>query len=102
LGLQHRDWKTGTGTTALVEVVHRRDHPHGVRAKSGYRRVHIGSALDRLYGDHVWWLCEQGAHVVLNDWDSAYIFCNLHRGQRFAPLRGESGLRSYRQLTSSR
>ncbi|MET9089717.1 site-specific integrase [Streptomyces sp. NPDC004237] len=51
LGLQHRDWKTGTGTTAQVEVVHREDHPYGLRAKSGWRRVFIGSEMDRLYGD---------------------------------------------------
>lgn len=90
LGLQHRDWKTGTGTTAQVEIVRREDHPYGLRAKSGYRRVFIGSELDRLYGDWVWALCEAGADVVLDDWDGAYIFCNLHRGRRFAPLRPES------------
>jgi site-specific recombinase XerD len=90
LGLRHRDWKTGTGTTAQVEVVRREDHPHGLRAKSGHRRVFIGSALDRLYGDWVWALCEAGADVELDDWDNAYIFCNLHRGRRFAPLRPES------------
>ncbi len=90
LGLRHRDWKTGTGTTAQVEVVHREDHPHGLRAKSGHRRVFVGSVLDRLYGDWVWALCEAGADVELDDWDDAYIFCNLHRGRRFAPLRAES------------
>ena len=63
---------------------------HGMRAKSGYRRIFIGSALDRLYGDWVWALCEAGADVELEDWDGAYIFCNLHRGRRFAPLRPES------------
>ncbi|MFJ2631482.1 MULTISPECIES: tyrosine-type recombinase/integrase [unclassified Streptomyces] len=81
LGLRHRDWKTGTGTTAQVEVVHREDHPHGLRAKSGYRRVFVGSSLDRLYGDWVWALCEAGADVELDDWDDAYIFCNLYRGR---------------------
>ncbi|MBZ6081540.1 site-specific integrase [Streptomyces olivaceus] len=90
IGLRHRDWKTGTGTTAQVEVVHREDHPHGVRAKSGHRRVFVGSALDRLYGDWVWALCEAGADVELGDWDDAYIFCNLRRGSRFAPIRPES------------
>ncbi|WP_345680226.1 tyrosine-type recombinase/integrase [Yinghuangia aomiensis] len=90
LGLRHRDWQAGTGTTARIEVVHRPDHPHGVRAKSGYRRIFVGSALDRLYGDWVWALCEAGADVEVEDWDDAYIFCNLHRGRRFAPLRPES------------
>jgi site-specific recombinase XerD len=90
LGLRHRDWKTGTGTTAQIEVVHQEGHPYGLRAKSGYRRIFIGSTLDRLYGDWVWALCEAGADVELDDWDGAYIFCNLHRGRRFAPLRPES------------
>lgn len=90
LGLRHSDWKTGTGTTAQVGVVHREDHPHGLRAKSGHRRIFIGSALDRLYGDWVWALCEAGADAELDDWDNAYIFCNLHRGRRFAPIRPES------------
>lgn len=97
LGLQHRDWKTGTGDTALVEVVERDDHPHGQRAKSGSRRIHVGAGLDRLYGEWVWALCEAGADVELEDWDRAYIFCNLHRGRRFAPLRPES---IYKHLTS--
>ncbi len=97
LGLQHRDWKTSTGDTALVEVVERDDHPHGQRAKSGSRRIHVGAGLDRLYGDWVWALCEAGADVELEDWDRAYIFCNLHRGRRFAPLRPES---IYKHLTS--
>lgn len=97
LALQHRDWRTGTGSTAMIEVAGRDDHPHGVRAKSGFRQLHIGSELDRLYGDWVWALCELGADAVLEDWDSAYIFCNLHRGERFAPLRPES---VYKHLTS--
>ncbi|WP_411139379.1 tyrosine-type recombinase/integrase [Streptomyces sp. C10] len=90
LGLRHRDWRTGTGTTAQVGVVYREDHPYGLRAKSGHRRVFIGSALDRLYGDWVWALCEAGADFELDDWDNAYIFCNLHRGRRFAAIRPES------------
>ncbi|WP_171068960.1 tyrosine-type recombinase/integrase [Actinomadura geliboluensis] len=90
LALQHRDWSPGTGGTAVIRVMERYDHPHGLRPKSGYRRVVIGSRLDRLYGDWVWALCEAGADVALHDWDSAYIFCNLHRGERFGPLRPSS------------
>lgn len=86
LSLQHRDWKTGTGDTPQVEVWPRDTHPHEQRAKSGFRRIHIGSSLDRLYGEWVWALCEAGADAALADWDSAYIFCNLHHGERFAPL----------------
>ena len=89
LSLQHRDWRTGTGDTAVVEVVPR-DHPYGLVPKSGHRRVHVGSRLDRLYGDYVWHLCELGADAALADWDSAYIFCNVAREPFFAPLRPES------------
>lgn len=97
LSLQHRDWRTGTGSTASIEIVDRDRHPHGLRVKSGYRRIYIGSALDRLYGDWVWALCDLGADIELRDWDSAFIFCNLHRGDRFAPLRAES---VYKHLAS--
>ena len=55
LSLQHRDWNTARSTTATVSVVDR-PHPYGIAAKSGLRRIHIGSRLDRLYGDYVWWL----------------------------------------------
>ncbi|MET9089671.1 tyrosine-type recombinase/integrase [Streptomyces sp. NPDC004237] len=51
------------------------------------------------HGDWVWALCEAGADVVLDDWDSAYIFCNLHRGRRFAPLRPESVYRHLGVMT---
>ncbi|MDQ1304940.1 MAG: hypothetical protein QG671_768, partial [Actinomycetota bacterium] len=34
LGLGHRDWHTGCGDTAFVELVPR-DHPHRVRVKGG-------------------------------------------------------------------
>lgn len=50
----------------------------------------IGSGLDRLYGDYVWWLCERGADAAVAEWDSAYIFCNVHRAPLFGPLRPET------------
>lgn len=100
LSLQHRDWHTGIGgKSAWVSIVSR-PHPHGLSAKSGERDVHIGSRLDRLYADYVWWLCDRGADAALNDWDSAYIFCNTMRAPLFAPLRTESvyaHLRSMKQ-----
>lgn len=89
LSLQHRDWWTGRGDTASVQVVPR-PHPFGLVPKSGARRVFIGSGLDRLYGDYVWWLCERGADAAVADWDSAYIFCNVHRAPLFGPLRPET------------
>ncbi|SKX63923.1 transposase [Mycobacteroides abscessus subsp. abscessus] len=89
LSLQHRDWNTGRSATAEVSIVDR-PHPHGIATKSGSRRVHVGSRLDRLYGDYVWWLCDRGADVVINDWDSSYIFCNTQRGPLYGPLRAET------------
>ena len=89
LCLQHRDWDTARSSTPAVEVVDR-PHPHGLAVKSGARRVHIGSRLDRLYGDYVWWLCDRGADAAVGDWESSYIFCNIDRGTPYAPLRPES------------
>ncbi len=89
LALQHRDWNTGRSSTATVSIVER-PHPYGLATKSGARRVHIGSRLDRLYADYVWWLCDQGADALVDDWDNAYIFCNTQREPLFGPLRPES------------
>ena len=89
LGLQHRDWHTGRGDTPFIEVVER-EHPHGVRAKSGYRRLYVSEELDRLYGEHVWRLCEAGADLRTDDFDATYVFVNLDRDPRFAPWRPES------------
>lgn len=89
LSLQHRDWRTGRSNTAEVMIVDR-PHPHGIATKSGSRRVHVGSRLDRLYGDYVWWLCDRGADAVIDDWDSSYIFCNTLRSPLYGPLRPET------------
>jgi integrase len=89
LGLQHRDWHTGRGDTPFIEVV-ARDHPHGVRAKSGYRRLYVSDELDRLYGEYVWQLCDAGADLATDDFDAAHVFVNLDREPRFAPWRPES------------
>jgi hypothetical protein len=62
------------------------DHPHGQTLKSGPRRVHIGSTLDRLYGDYVWMLCERGADLRVQDWHSSYVFVNTSREPLFAPM----------------
>jgi integrase len=89
LGLQHRDWHTGRGDTPFIDVV-AREHPHAVRAKSGYRRLYVSDELDRLYGEYVWQLCEAGADLVCDDFDAGYVFVNLDREPRFAPWRPES------------
>ena len=90
LGLQHRDWHSGCGDTAFIEVVPR-DHPHGVRVKGGgYRRLYVSAELDSLYGEYVWQLCEAGADLAAADLDQAWVFVNLSREPRFAPWRPES------------
>jgi integrase len=89
LGLQHRDWHTGRGDTPFIEVVPR-DHPHGVRAKSGYRRLYVSDDLDRLYGEHVWQLCEAGADLATDDFDATCVFVNLGREPLFAPWQPDS------------
>jgi site-specific recombinase XerD len=89
LGLQHRDWHTGCGDTAFIEVVPR-DHRHGVRVKGGrYRKLYVSAGLDRLYGEYVWQLCEAGADLA-GDLDEACVFVNLAREPRLAPWRPES------------
>lgn len=88
LGLQHRDWHTGRGDTPFIEVVWR-EHPHLVRAKSGYRRLYVSDEVDRLYGEYVWQLCEAGADLVTDDFDASYVFVNL-REPRFAPWKPDS------------
>lgn len=90
LSLQHRDWQTGVGRdSARVRIVSR-PHPHGLSAKSGDREVHVGSRLDRLYADYIWWLCDRGADAALDDWDTSYIFCNTQQKPLFSALRTES------------
>ena len=98
LSLQHRDWITGIGGKSARVAIVSRVHPYGLSAKSGEREVHIGSRLDRLYADYVWWLCDRGADVALDDWDSSYIFCNVMRSPLFAPLRTESVYAHLRSL----
>lgn len=84
--ITHGDWQSGRGGVGRV-VLQAHSHPGGVRLKSGGRVVHVGSDLDRLYGDYVWWLCEQGADVALKDWDTSFVFCNTRRTPLFAPMK---------------
>ena len=90
LSLQHRDWHTGRGDTPFLEIVPR-EHPHGLRVKGGaYRKLYVSDELDRLYGDYLVELCERGADTAVEDLDAAYVFVNLEREPRFAPMRVES------------
>jgi integrase len=91
LGVKHCDWHTGLGDTPFVEVVPRQDHPHGLRVKyGGYRKIYVSDELDRLYGEYLWRLCDAGADVAVGDLDGWWVFVNLARGPRFAPLRAET------------
>ncbi|WP_349269271.1 Tyrosine recombinase XerC [Mycolicibacterium parafortuitum] len=89
LALQHQDWGIGRSSTATIYVADRR-HPHGLAAKSGCRRVHVGSRLDRLYADYVWWLCDRGGDAAIVNWDEGYIFCNTMREPLYGALRPEA------------
>jgi integrase len=99
LALQHRDWHTGLGDTPFVEVVPRDDHPHGLRVKNGgYRKIYVSDELDRLCGEYLWQLCDTGADVAVGDLDSWWMFVNLAREPRFAPLRAETVAWQVRRL----
>jgi site-specific recombinase XerD len=85
--LQHRDWHTGTGTTAFIEVVPREDHRRRLRVKGQkYRRLYVGDALDDLYGGYLCDLADAGADFG----DGGFVFTNIVRGPLGAPLRPES------------
>ena len=99
LALQHRDWHTGLGDTPFVEVVAARGSP--ARAAGQERRlprIYISDELDRLYGEYLWRLCDAGADVAVGDLDGWWVFVNLAREPRFAPLRAETVAWQVRRL----
>jgi integrase len=99
LAIKHGDWHTGLGDTPFVEVVPREDHPHGLRVKNGgYRKIFVSDELDRLYGEYLWRLCDAGADNAVDDLDSHWVFVNLAREPRFAPLRAETVAWQVRRL----
>lgn len=99
LAIKHCDWHTGLGDTPFVEVVPREDHPHGLRVKNGgYRRIYVSDELDRLYGEYLWRLCEQGANAAVGDLDGWWVFVNLAREPRFEPMRAETVAWQVRRL----
>jgi integrase len=99
LALKHSDWHTGLGDTPFVEVVPREDHPHGLRVKNGgFRRIYISDEPDRLYGEHLWRLCDGGADEAVGDLDSWWVFVNLAREPRFAAMRAETVAWQVRRL----
>jgi len=98
LGLRHADWTAGRGGTPFIEVVPR-ENPHRVRVKGmRSRRVFISDRLERLYGEYLWQVSDVAwAHgrELEDDW---YVFCNLAREPRFAPLRPESVYAAVRRI----
>ncbi|MGW2370188.1 tyrosine-type recombinase/integrase [Streptomyces sp. NPDC001667] len=85
--LRHRDWKPGTGTTALIEVQPREDQRRRLRVKNQqYRRLYISDELDNLYGEHLFQLAEHGVEFA----DDDTVFINLYRGEVGQPLRPET------------
>jgi site-specific recombinase XerD len=97
LGLQHRDVMVGRGETPFVEVVER-THPHGVRAKSGHRRVFVSERLERLYGEWVWQVSEIAADAGHELTDEGYVFVNFARRPYFSPTRPETVYDCVRRL----
>ena len=62
-----------------------------MRVKGGTgRRVFVSDELDRLYGEYLWQLCEDGAGLAVDDMDAMHVFVNLAGGARFAPWRPDS------------
>jgi len=90
LALRHCDWHTGRGATPYLEIVPRDDHPHGLRVKYGrHRKVYVSDDLERLYSEYLWQLVDAGAAEKI-DLEDHYVFVNLSRGERLAPMRPET------------
>ena len=90
LSLRHSDFHITGGVTPSIDIVGRDDHPHGLRAKTGARRIYIGDDLAALYTEYVWMLVQMCADVLVENLDSHFVFVNLVRGQQFAPMRVET------------
>lgn len=90
LSLRHHDFHIGGGDTPYVQIAGRNDHPHGVRAKSGARRIYIGDDLVGLYSEFVWQLIAQGADVAVTNLPTHFVFVNLARGERYAAMRPDT------------
>jgi integrase len=63
----------------------------GVRVKGqAYRKLFVSDELDRLYGDSLFDLCDRGIDLAVEDLDAHWVFVNLEREPRFAPMRAET------------
>lgn len=101
LSLRHHDLHISGGSTPYMDVAARQDHPHGVRSKTGARRIYIGDDLAALYSEYVWQLIEMGADIDVTDLSQHFVFVNLMRGQQFAPMRPETVYATVRSLSSN-
>lgn len=101
LSLRHNDFHIGAGGTPWIDIVDRQDHPHGARAKTGARRLYIGDDLEALYSEYVWQLVSMNADVLVEDLTTHFVFVNLQRGQRFAPMRQENVYEKVRALRAA-
>ncbi|MDH6244056.1 tyrosine-type recombinase/integrase [Mycobacterium sp. OTB74] len=90
LSLRHQDFDIAGGGTPSVLVAGRDDHPRGVRAKSGPRRIYIGDDLVALYSEYVWQLIADGADIAVGNLSTHFVFVNLVRGVKFAPTSAET------------
>jgi len=98
LCLTHADWRVGRGDTPLVEVVPKA-HPHGQRVKGGrHRRIYVSDSLERLYSDYLWALVDAAGEAGRVVDDSWFVFVNLAREPRFAPMRPETVYATVRRL----
>jgi len=98
LCLTHADWHVGRGGTPFVEVVPK-EQPHGQRVKGGrHRRIYVSDTLERLYSDYLWLLAEAAEEAGRALDDSWFVFVNLAREPRFAPMRPETVYATVRRL----
>lgn len=99
--LRHNDFHISGGDTPSVLIADRDDHPHGVRAKSGARRIYIGDDLVALYSEYVWQLIGAGADVAVADLNTHFVFVNLARGEKYAAIRPETVYDKVDSITKS-
>lgn len=87
LGLRHSDLVTGAGDTPRLRVTPREGHPHGCRVKNDKaREIYISDELEALYSAYVWALVDAGIDLHVADVTDHYVFVNVAREPRFAPL----------------
>lgn len=88
LGLRISDFVMGRGGTPFIEIVPREDNPNGARVKMmRSRRVHVGTDLERLFGDYLTLLACTAASLGLTVTADSPLLVNLQRPPLLAALR---------------